>query len=152
MKPLRFLGHSIHPMVTDFPIALWMTSIFWDVIRLWRNEPLWAAMAFWTLLLGIVAAIPSALSGFLEYAAIPDKHPAIRKGTWHMVVMLFAAALFTASFLVRKGPELLTGNQMWLALALSLTGAIVVLIGGWLGGDLVAHFGLGTEFFKESDQ
>ena len=152
MKPVRVLGHSIHPMVTDFPMALWMTSILWDFVRLWRNDQLWSAMAFWTLLLGIVAAIPAALSGFLEYVSIPVGHKAGKKAVWHMVIMLFGGCFFTVSLIVRRVPDLLTGAQMWLALALSVAGALFVFIGGWFGGELMAHFGLGTEFFKESDQ
>ena len=35
-KGLRALGHPLHAVLSDFPLALLGTSLVWDVIGIWR--------------------------------------------------------------------------------------------------------------------
>ena len=59
----------------------------------------------------------------------------------HISSMLTAFACFLASLALRKQMPPST-----LALALSGLGLAALLLGGWLGGTLVYHFGIGTAF------
>ena len=149
---IRFLDHSIHAIMTDFPIALWLTSILWDILRIFNGDVLWSIMAFWTLLVGSIFGFLSIISGLLEYATIQGNHPSIKTATWHMIIMLLASGLFIASFIIHRNPTLLTTHKIHLALALSAIGALMLFVGGWLGGDLIFRYGVGTRFFRNTPQ
>ena len=64
----------------------------------------------------------------------------------HVSSMLTAFACFLASLALRKQMPPST-----LALGLSGLGLAALLIGGWFGGTLVYHFGVGTAF-KAADR
>ena len=42
-------GHPIHPMLVPLPIGLWVFSFVADLIFLWRGNPAWETVAFYTL-------------------------------------------------------------------------------------------------------
>ena len=146
---IKLLRHPMHPMLTDFPIALWVTSLLWDLIRIWRADIFWSQTAYWTLVVGMVSAVPAIVTGFLEFIVIPANHPVLKKGMAHLSVMIVASGLFFASLAVRSGTSPDDASKFWIAVALSGIGALVLMIGGWLGGDLVFQYGVGTRLFSQ---
>lgn len=42
----QIVGHPVHAMLVGYPIALYVTSLLWDLVYLWRTDPFWYQMAF----------------------------------------------------------------------------------------------------------
>ena len=55
------LGHPLHAVLSDFPLALLGTSLLWDIIGILRGEALWWAISYWNIALGLgILATPAA--------------------------------------------------------------------------------------------
>src|SRR4051794_39985388 len=105
---LRVLGHPVHPMVSDFPIALLGSSLLWDGLGFFRNEAPWWAISFWDIALGLAFSFLTAASGMIDYAHLassttPEKKPTVEKATSHMLVMISAVSLYGVSLVIRGG-------------------------------------------------
>lgn len=144
-KGLRLLGHPLHAILSDFPLALMGTSLLWDIIGLWRGEAVWWAISFWGIVLGLVTAALAACAGAVDYGAIRQDHPALRTALRHMVLMLAALAPYIISLLVRGGPAPPAGKSLLAVLGLETLGLLLLTIGGWYGGHLVFHHGIGSD-------
>lgn len=141
-SPASIGGHPIHPMLIPFPIALWVFSLVADIIYLWRGNVGWGWMARWTLLAGCVGAVAAAIFGLIDYFAIKDKKVS-KIATWHARLNILALILFAVSWYLRRGVDLDYPNGgLTIPIALSVVGVIVVMISGWLGGELVFKHGV----------
>lgn len=136
----RLLGHPVHPLLTDFPIALWSASLLADLVGLWRGREIYGQFAFWAIALGLIIAAPTIVTGLIDYAAIAQQHPALESATWHMWIMLSAATAYACSFIARLGHS----PSIGLAVGLSVLGLLLLLLGGWFGGELVFRHGVGS--------
>jgi len=141
-SPASIAGHPIHPMLIPFPIALWVFSLVADIIYLWRGNPGWVWMAFWTLIAGCLGAIAAAIFGIIDYLAIENKE--VKKvANWHARFNVLALLLFAASWYLRTGNGSdLVNDSLTIPVALSIIGVIAVTISGWLGGELVFKHGV----------
>jgi nitrite reductase/ring-hydroxylating ferredoxin subunit/uncharacterized membrane protein len=131
-----WLGHPLHPPLTDVPIGTWTSATMLDLIggRDGRRgaERLIAA--------GIVAALPTAVSGMVEYADSEPGHDEVRRaGALHAVANVTALSLYSASLVARRRGSHCKG------VALGLAGAGALMAGGWLGGLLAFHRGVGVD-------
>lgn len=144
-KGLRVLGHPLHAVLSDFPLALLGTSLLWDAVGCWRGESLWWAISFWNIAAGLAVALVAAMAGAADYGAIEQGHRAQKLATNHMILMLLAVSLYGASLLVRGGPAAPTGGSRAAAMALEAVGLILLVAGGWCGGHLVFHYGIGRD-------
>jgi len=142
-KGLRLFGHPLHLMLVHFPIALWSVSLLGNAAWFWRGVSLWAEMAFWSVAVGLVLAVPVAVTGFVDYLAIPRDKPAERIALWHMVVMLGAAGIFAISLIVQGTPAVATRPRMIAVTMLSAGGLVLMGFGAWLGSELVLRHGIG---------
>lgn len=139
----RLFGHPVHPPLTAFPLVLLTLAPVADAVGWGRAEPLGWQLGFWCLVAGLVMALPTAASGFLDFTAIPADTPAARTGLWHLSVMLAAVSLSGLALALRGGRVPEDGARL-LSFGLEAAGALLVLGGGWLGGHLVFHHGVGV--------
>ena len=144
-RGLRVFGHPLHAVLSDFPVALLGTSLLWDAVGLWRGEAVWWAISFWTIVLGLGMALLTAMAGAVDYAAIPLDHPANRVALRHMLLMLAAVTPYLISLLVRGAPVSPVGKSLFAVLGLELVGVLLLSVGGWYGGHLVFHYGIGSD-------
>lgn len=142
-RRIRVLGHPLHPILTDFPIALWGLTLVWDLAALWFGSPWWQ-VGFWTLLGGLAAAVGAALTGLLDARQIQADEPAQRTVNIHMLLMGAAVTIVVGNVLVRGGPGDLSGLQAGAAVLCTLVGNAAVIAGAWFGGELVFHHGVGV--------
>lgn len=140
---LHIAGHPVHPVLVHFPLALWPTSLLWDLVGLWRGDPLWWQLSFWCLALGLISALPAIAAGFLDYASLPNDDPALGTANAHLSIIAGATTVFLVSLLVRGGPAVAASSPSMLAVVLSTVGTVLLLVGGWLGGTLVYRYGIG---------
>ncbi len=143
MRTLRLLGEPVHPPLVHIPLAVMLMVPLWDALGVFRGDPLWWGIAFWTLALGLCVGALAALVGFLDYVRIPQRHAALPVATRHLVAMLTGVSVFVVRLVLQGGAGV--PDNGWTLLAVSAIGALVVAGGGWLGGQLVYHHGIGVD-------
>lgn len=135
--------HPLHPVIVHFPLALWSAAAIFEVLALVGEDGPWWMLAWWNLLLGLIAALPAIASGFWELARLGVRHPALVFAAAHMMAMGMASGLFLVSFLLRGGPAPPGPAQLWVLVALDAAGIVCLAAGGWLGAELVYRHGAG---------
>src|SRR5918911_2999658 len=141
-SPASIGGHPIHPMLIPFPIGLWVFSLVADILYLWRDNAGWEWIAFWTLLAGCIGAVAAAIFGIIDWLSIKDRE--VKKvADWHARLNIIALLIFAASFYLRTtGGLRMLGGSYTVPLLLSVLGVILILISGYLGGELVFKHGV----------
>ena len=122
----RWLGHPLHPAITDIPIGVLGLVILFDVI----GQPV---AAWWSLVVGILAMLAAALAGYADYADTDGR--ARERATLHSSLMLVALVLYLVSLVLRGGPSSPPASS--LAVALSVIAWLIVLTSAYVGGDVV---------------
>lgn len=138
-------------MMTDIPIGLWSLALVWDVVALWAGG-VWWEVGFWTLVAGLVAAVPTAISGLIDSRALKTGSKAAATASTHLLLMGSATTCFIATLIVRRGPDTLSGGQAALAVGLTVVGVGLMGAGGWFGGELVFGHGAGVRLTSGSDE
>jgi uncharacterized membrane protein len=133
----RLFGHPLHPMMNHVPMGTWLVSVPFDVLGLWSESPLWWAVSFWSIVAGLAAAAPTVLSGMVDYAVNVRGPRPERLAILHMTLMLIVAGLFALSLVCRHGPEPVDSASRLLATGCDCIGALMLVVGGWFGGELV---------------
>jgi nitrite reductase/ring-hydroxylating ferredoxin subunit/uncharacterized membrane protein len=128
-----WLGHPLHPLLTDIPIGTLTTATVADVLGGDAGAP--AADALTAL--GLLAVVPTAASGLSDWADTVG--PERRLGLIHALANAGGSTLYLAALLSRRG-----GNR-GLARVFSVAGLAVLTTGGYLGGHLVFARGIGVD-------
>ncbi len=127
----RWLGHPLHPALTDLPIGFWTSAWVLDVVGGRRSSRAATALVG----LGVVTAAPAAAAGLADWGALPRE--AQRVGVVHAASNLAATTLYAASFTAR------CRGRRGRGIVLGMVGAGVATLGGYLGGHLA--FGIDEE-------
>ena len=93
----KFMGHALHPLLTDVPIGTWASAFVLDFIGGRKSRPA-ATRLIGT---GILAAVPTAVTGLAEFAATSDQ-AARRVGVVHAVGNNVALMIYVMSFRARR--------------------------------------------------
>jgi uncharacterized membrane protein len=142
MAKIRVAGHALHPMLIVFPLGLLGTSLAWDLVYLATRDPMWAQIAFWTIVAGVIGAVLAAAPGFIDWMAIPDHTRAKRIGIYHLVLNVLVLFLFIISAAARytHGYTSPTLGMM----VIGWIGVLLAIVSGWFGGELVERLGIGV--------
>jgi uncharacterized membrane protein len=128
----KWLGHPLHPMLTDLPIGFWTTAFVFDLLP-FRGT----GKAARTMIgLGTIAALPALASGWAEFAALPPRQR--RAGLVHGMSNEIATTLYASSYLARRRGRTFKG------VVLGMLGAGAVTFSATLGGQLVYRLGAGV--------
>src|SRR6202521_172988 len=63
-----WLGHPLHPVLTDIPIGAWTLAILFALIYLDRGTHGWVSAADLTIFVGLLGALGSALTGYTDWS------------------------------------------------------------------------------------
>ena len=127
-----WLGHQLHPLLTDLTIGAWVSAAALDVAR--GDDGADSARRLTAL--GILAAVPTAASGLSDWS---DTYGAEQRvGLVHAIGNTVALGLQIASYRARRG------GDHGLGAGLSLAGLAVAGAAGYLGGHLVYARGVGV--------
>ena len=127
-----WLGHPLHPLLTDIPIGCFSSASIVDVLGGRRGRK----VADRLLALGILTAIPTAAAGASDWSETIDEDR--RVGVAHATANSIALLLYAASYLSRKRGR--RGRGVLLAFA----GTGAMSAGGYLGGHLTFARGIGV--------
>src|SRR3954453_23480148 len=142
-------GKPSHPPLTDASIGAYTVGVVMLVLGALGVEK--EQMAHGSLLAisgGLALALPTALTGLLDWLDMPGGTARKTIATTHLLVMLTATLVFAGTWLAQldgyKHDEVKT-----LAWILGLVGEGLLTVGGYLGGSLVFIFG--TRVLKRQD-
>lgn len=121
-----WLGHALHPILTDAVLGSWTSASVLDVVGRGR----WSAPAQTLVGTGMVAFGPTAWSGWAQWSAAGQREK--RVGLVHAVVNAAAFGTYAASWIARRQGHHDTGAR------LALVGAAVSGVGGYLGSHLAS--------------
>jgi nitrite reductase/ring-hydroxylating ferredoxin subunit/uncharacterized membrane protein len=126
-----WLGHPLHPPLTDLPIGFWTSAWTLDLLELLNLlDGRRTTKAAETLVgLGVACALPTAVTGLADWSELPM--PARRAGAVHAVANATATVLYGASYVARRR------GHRGLGVTLGMVGAAAATAGGFLGGHLV---------------
>ncbi|MGN6167849.1 MAG: Rieske 2Fe-2S domain-containing protein [Solirubrobacteraceae bacterium] len=131
-----WLGHALHPMLTDVVIGSFTSASLLDVLAPDAGDKASARLTA----LGLVAYLPTAASGASDWADIEVVDETIRRaGFVHATGNLLAATLYIASLRSRRHGHRGRGA------VLGLAGLTVLMGGGYLGGHLSLSKGVGPD-------
>jgi nitrite reductase/ring-hydroxylating ferredoxin subunit/uncharacterized membrane protein len=127
-----WLGHPLHPPLTDVVIGAWTSALLLDLLGGTEGQ----AAADRLVAAGIVAAGPTAAAGLSDWADL--RGGSRRVGSVHAIGNTTALLLHTLSWLARRRGDRERG------VALSALGFCVATSSAWLGGHLSFAKGVGV--------
>lgn len=124
----RWLGHPLHPAITDVPIGAFVVALILDLV----GQP---DGAVWAVIVGQASFAAAAITGLADYSDADGTTRA--RATVHGTVMVVGGALTLASLAVRLGGA----TTDVVAIVLLVAGLLVIGAGAYVGGDLVFRLG-----------
>lgn len=123
-----WLGHPVHPAITDVPIGAFLVAVVLDLV----GEP---TAAFWAIVIGQLAFLASALTGIADFSDTDGT--ARTRATTHGTIMVIGGAFTAASLILRQGGTV-EGPTQTIPL---IIGFLVIAAGAFVGGDVVYALG-----------
>ena len=137
-----WLGHALHPIMTDVPIGAWTSAVVLD----WSGGKESRSAADRLILMGVLAAGATVATGWSDWADAEQGNAGVRRsGLVHAAANGTATALMIGSYLARKRGARGRGRL------LSLAGSAALGAGGWLGGHLSYTRGSGVTAAAPAD-
>jgi uncharacterized membrane protein len=138
----KLFGHPIHQMLIPFPLGLLGMAVVFDLIAIALGDGYWAEIGFWMMVAGVVTALMAAPFGAIDWLGIPSGTRAKRVGALHGGGNLLVVALFALSIWLRWTTP---AAPPTLAIGLGVTGFVLSMATGWLGGELVDRLAVGVD-------
>jgi uncharacterized membrane protein len=136
LKAALLAGHAQHPVLIHFPIALFIASVVFELLAVWRKQPILATVAYYNLL-GAAITIPLAIATGLGAWQWQLEGAAIKGNLrLHMLCALTSALLIFFLTWMRSRlriKETSPSIAYWTITAVTL---LVITLTGHLGGIL----------------
>jgi nitrite reductase/ring-hydroxylating ferredoxin subunit/uncharacterized membrane protein len=138
-----WLGHPLHPVITDVPIGAWSASTALDLYELSTGDETFSPGADVAVAIGLVGAVGASVSGLNDWQFANSGAPAIgnkpkRVGALHAVVNIAATLCYLGSWLQRRNGQRREG------IITGLAGFCLSMAGAYLGGHLVFQEKIGV--------
>ncbi len=128
-----WMGHPLHPLLTDIPIGAWTSAMVLDLLGRPGDEEASARL----IGLGVVSALPTAVAGLADWSDTLGEDR--RVGFVHAVANVVAVGLYGCSWMARRQGDQRRG------VAFGWAGATVATVGGYLGGHLSYRNGVNVD-------
>jgi uncharacterized membrane protein len=126
-----WLGHALHPLVTDLPLGCWLSASVVDL-----TAPRAGRKAAQRLVgLGLLLVPPTVAAGLVDWSGLDDRRTR-RVGVAHALGNTIVAGSYLLSWRARRRGHQAAGT------VLALGGGTLALVTGYLGGHL--SFGRGA--------
>lgn len=138
-------GHPIHPALVAIPIGLFTWTLVADVVYLVQDrDQMWYNIACWSGIAAIVSAAIAALPGLVDYFGVARYTDARGMGMTHMVLNTTVTLLFIVALLMMLDNGATDGTQLGVVVVLHAVGVGLLLLSGWLGGEMVFRKHIGS--------
>lgn len=132
-----WLGHPLHPVLTDIPLGSWTAAFALDVMEVATGRQEFGQGADAAVGIGLLGAMGSAVTGLTDWSDTDGR--ARKVGAVHGLLNITATILYTVSWVLRRRGERGAGrNLSWIGYALAGTAA-------YLGGALVYTEKIGVD-------
>ena len=143
-------GKPLHPPLTDIPVGAYVLAAAFDVISAVGNDEEWARdfyrAASFVLIGGAVVSVFTAFTGFWDWLRSTEKGTQARRTVnAHAWTMVTVTVLVLVGIAVRVLAFWDEPSTPGLALAFTLTAALLTFLGGTIGGTLVFDYGFNVE-------
>lgn len=130
-----WLGHPLHPVLTDIPIGSWTLAVVLDGIGIATGRDELNPGADLAVAIGVAGALGAAVTGFTDWSDT-DSRPR-RVGLGHALINISATAFFVSSLSTRR-------SNRRIGIILGFMGYGVMSAGAFLGGHLVFEERIGV--------
>jgi len=139
LKAALLARHAQHVVLIHFPIALFITSVVFDVMARWKRSRTLAAAAYYNLLAAALSALPAVGTGLLAWQLQLDGARLKGNLRLHLILALLSSAgiwlLWWLRFRARRTqpqgtPAALLAAELATVILVALTGHV----GGFLSG------------------
>lgn len=141
------LGHPVHPAIVHFPVALLLSATITDlawVAGLTQDTHIGAVLMAGGLAGGLLAM----LAGMADLIRLEEK--LIPPAMVHVTFVSLAWVGYGIALYLRKESLMASATLTGAAIAASLVSALLLAVGGWLGGRLVYTLGANVSVPKRS--
>jgi uncharacterized membrane protein len=129
----KWLGHALHPLLTDFPLGCWIGSGLLDLVGGRRSRPAAQQLAG----LGVLFTVPTAAAGLSDWA-VTKSDRARRVGVVHAALNGVVATCYLLSWRLRRRDHHRSG------VTLAFAGGSLAWVSGYLGGHMSLRQQVGT--------
>ncbi len=127
-----WLGHPLHPLLTDVPVGAFTVALLLDIVGLSEGST-------WAIGFGLLAMLATAVAGYADFIDIDADGPPRRYASVHQTVMLLSLLFYVGSFGIRIG---WFGTAGTIEIPLTVVGYALLAVGAYLGGDLTFNMGM----------
>jgi nitrite reductase/ring-hydroxylating ferredoxin subunit/uncharacterized membrane protein len=137
-----YKAHPIHPALIPFPFAFLYGALGFTLAGRLADNAGWWTTGRYLAIAGVAAALVAAVPGLIDYIySVPPNSTGKTRATKHMIANLSAVTLFFVAWLLgRDAPMPQTAE-----LVLEGAGAVLLTMGGWMGGTLVNRNQVGVD-------
>ncbi len=130
-----WLGHPLHPVLTDVPIGAWTTALILDSVD--QGDGPCARAADGAITLGLVGAVAAAVTGLTDWHQTDGGTR--RVGLSHGLANITAASVYAAALILRRQGARSVGRP------LASLGFVLALGAAFVGGHLVYRKRVGVD-------
>ncbi len=139
----KWLGHPLHPVLTDIPIGAWTAALALDAMEMTTGRKELGAGADAAIAVGLVGAVGAAVTGLTDWSETSGR--ARKVGVTHGLLNLGAALLYGTSLAVRNR------KSRNARIGLAMLGYAVSSASAYLGGHLVFGEQIGVDHTAQYD-
>ena len=139
-----WLGHPLHPVLTDIPIGAWTVAAVLDVLDVVIDRDDVGDAADAAIAVGIAGALGAAVTGLTDWSDTSDRGR--RLGLVHGLLNIAATGLYVTSLVMRR-----RDRHRGVAVGLSMLGYAISSSSAWLGGHLVFGEQIGVDHTATAD-
>lgn len=133
----KWLGHPLHPVVTDIPVGAWTTALALDALEALGGRKEFAPGADAAIAVGLAGALGSAVSGLTDWSNTDGRGRKI--GLAHGMLNGAGTVLYAASWWMRRR------NRRGAGIGLAVMGYVAAAAAAYLGGHLVYGEQIGVD-------
>lgn len=134
-------AHPLHPIMVNFPIALFTFTLLFDIITAFNFELSFSKTAYYLNISGIVTALLAAIPGIIDFKyTVPPNSSAKKRAAKHGIINVGVVLLFTLSLYLRHRE---TG--LFINIGIEVAAMILLVVAAWMGGTLVTRNHIGIE-------
>lgn len=132
-----WLGHPLHPVLTDIPVGAWTTALALDAMEAVSGREEFGSAADAAVAVGLVGALGAAATGITDWSDTEGRGRKV--GLVHALLNASATTLYATSLVYRRR------NSRRVGVGLSMLGFLVSGAAAYLGGHLVFGEKIGVD-------
>jgi nitrite reductase/ring-hydroxylating ferredoxin subunit/uncharacterized membrane protein len=133
-----WLGHPLHPVLTDVPLGAWTVALALDAMEAISGRKEFGPGADAAVAIGLVGAVGSAVTGITDWSGTYGRGRKV--GLAHGLLNVGATLLYTTSLVMRRRKK-----SRRAGLGFSMLGYVVTGAAAYLGGHLVFGEQIGVD-------